>query len=251
MSCFGFPSQNTGHRGYLGQACRVAAFGMLVLLVSGCGSSVDPPAASIPSNTKSSEETKDGKTIPEVVKGPTIVIEEPGPPPPPPEVEITTSHGSIHVQLFRDKAPVTVENFLANYVSTKFYDGTIFHYIDDGFMIAGGGYLPDLQPKPTREEIFNEANDEMKNVKGTIAMARHPKYVNSATSQFFFNLADNPGLDHQGTEEGQEPGYCVFGKVIAGMDVLERIAKVNVADTEKFPNLPNDPVVIQSIKRLK
>ena len=168
-----------------------------------------------------------------------------------PEVLIVTSVGNIRVRLDAEKAPVAVDNFLRNYVDQQFYEGTIFHYVDNGFMAAAGGYTADMQPKATQPAILNEAENGLKNVRGAIAMARHPDYRNTATSQFFINLADNPTLDHQSRDSDAEYGYCVFGKVVEGMDVVDQIAAVPVHDLPQFPSIPVTPVVIESIRTVK
>ena len=164
---------------------------------------------------------------------------------------IETSEGDITVRLDMEKTPRTVENFLETYADRKHYDQTIFHYVEKGVMILGGGFTSDLELKETRAEIRNEAHSGLKNRRGTIAMARDPEYVHSGTCQFFFNLADNSSLDHKSRDNAEEYGYCVFGEVVEGMDVLGRIAKVEVRDTDEFPKLPVKSVVIQSIRRSK
>jgi cyclophilin family peptidyl-prolyl cis-trans isomerase len=165
-----------------------------------------------------------------------------------PEVLIETSKGSIRARLDAEKAPLTVDNFLTNYVERGFYNDTVFHYVDQGFMIAGGGYTADLQAKETRAYIKNESDNGLKNRRGSIAMARHPDHADSATSQFFINLVDNPGLDRKGDESPENAGYCVFGEIVEGMEVVDRIAEVPVADKGEFPNTPEEPVVIKSVK---
>ncbi|MCS6997758.1 MAG: peptidylprolyl isomerase, partial [Casimicrobiaceae bacterium] len=140
-----------------------------------------------------------------------------------PRVELRTSLGAITIELYPDKAPRTVENFL-RYVKEGFYDGTIFHRVIPKFMIQGGGFTPDFVQKPTRPPIRNEADNGLKNATGTIAMARTSD-PHSATAQFFINVADNRELDFRyPTQEGW--GYCVFGRVVKGMEVVERIARV-------------------------
>jgi cyclophilin family peptidyl-prolyl cis-trans isomerase len=156
-----------------------------------------------------------------------------------PVVVIETSVGDIVVELYPDKAPITVENFLA-YVKDGFYSGTIFHRVIKGFMIQGGGVTADGQRKPTRPPIKNEAANGLKNTRGTIAMARTSE-VDSATSQFFINTVDNAFLDYQGPEKF---GYCVFGKVIAGMEVVDKIERAPT----KPGDWPVDPVVIRAVK---
>jgi peptidyl-prolyl cis-trans isomerase B (cyclophilin B) len=158
-----------------------------------------------------------------------------------PVVVIETSVGDITVELYPDKAPLTVENFLG-YVKANFYSGTIFHRVIKGFMIQGGGQTADGQRKPTKAPIRNEATNGLKNTRGTIAMARTGE-VNSATAQFFINTVDNGFLDNKGTDP-QAFGYCVFGKVTAGMDVVDKIEKAST----KPGDFPVDPVVITAVK---
>lgn len=168
-----------------------------------------------------------------------------------PEVLLKTSEGDIRLRLDAEKSPLTVDNFLSNYVSRGFYDGTVIHYVEKGIMLAGGGYTTDLQPKQTRAFIKSEANNGLKNKRGTIAMVRQPDHADSATSQFFINLADNPGLNHAEGEGTEKDGYCVFGEVVQGMDVVDRIAKVQVADRGTFPKTPVTPVVIKSAEWIR
>ena len=164
-----------------------------------------------------------------------------------PVVVIETSMGNIKVELFEDKAPITVKNFLG-YVDDKFYDGTIFHRVIDGFMIQGGGYAPGLKEKKTKDQIKNEANNGLSNARGTLAMAR-TGVVDSATAQFFINHADNTQLDHKGPNP-REFGYAVFGKVIEGMDVVDKIAKVECGPNENGEiAVPKTDVVIKSVRR--
>lgn len=161
-----------------------------------------------------------------------------------PVVVIATSLGDITVELNKEKAPKTVENFLS-YVKEGFYAGTIFHRVIPGFMIQGGGYTVDLKRKQTKAPIPNEAANGLKNVRGAIAMARTAE-VNSATAQFFIDVADKPLLDHRG-ESPDLFGYAVFGKVIAGMAVVERIENTATGPRGAMPNVPVAPVVIKSI----
>jgi len=165
-----------------------------------------------------------------------------------PQVELKTTAGTIVVELYPEKAPKTVENFL-QYARDGFYDGTIFHRVIPGFMIQGGGFTADFKQKPTRAPIRNEAENGLKNTVGAIAMARTSD-PHSATAQFFINLADTPNLDFRfTTQEGY--GYCVFGKVVKGMDVVQRIAK---AETGLGPpphrDVPVKPIVIESARPL-
>jgi cyclophilin family peptidyl-prolyl cis-trans isomerase len=164
-----------------------------------------------------------------------------------PVVEIKTSMGTIKVELDDAKAPITVKNFLS-YVDEGFYEGTVFHRVIDGFMIQGGGMTAKLMQKNTHPPIKNEAGNGLKNLKGAIAMAR-TNVVDSATAQFFINVVDNPFLDHK-NETPQGFGYTVFGRVIEGMDVVDKIKKVRTGRKEGMDDVPVEPVVIESVKRL-
>lgn len=159
-------------------------------------------------------------------------------------VSIETSMGTIELELYRDKAPKSGENFLA-YANAGFYDGTIFHRVIPGFMIQGGGFTPDMGQKPTREPIANEADNGVTNDRGTIAMARTSD-PNSATAQFFINLVDNGFLNHTAKNAGGW-GYAVFGKVTAGMDVVDNIAAVATTNADGMGDVPVEPVVIERI----
>ena len=161
-----------------------------------------------------------------------------------PRVEVKTNRGPIVVELYQDKAPRTVANFL-QYAKSGFYDGTVFHRVMDGFMIQGGGFLPTMREKPTRAPIENEATNRVKNETGTLAMARTAN-PHSATAQFFINLKDNDFLDQRDTSQ-QGYGYAVFGKVVQGMDVVRAIAKVPTGTVGPFENVPREPVVIQAV----
>jgi len=163
-----------------------------------------------------------------------------------PKVLIKTSLGDITVELYPDKAPKTVENFLA-YVNSGFYDGTIFHRVIDNFMIQGGGFTRDLQQKRTRPAIANEAKNGLSNLRGTLAMARTSD-PNSATAQFFINVVDNPRLDFTSEQNGATWGYCVFGKVISGLDVVDKIKAVPTGAQGPFrSDVPVTPVVIEKM----
>lgn len=164
-----------------------------------------------------------------------------------PVVLIETSMGNIKVELYPDKAPITVKNFLS-YVESGFYSDTIFHRVIPNFMIQGGGFTKDFKMKKTNPPIKNEADNGLKNKRGTIAMAR-TMYIDSATSQFFINVADNDFLDHK-NKTMQGYGYAVFGKVIDGMEVVDRISKVKTGNYKGFDDVPLTPVVIKSIKIL-
>ncbi len=161
----------------------------------------------------------------------------------PPVVELETNMGAIVIELNEEKAPKTVENFL-NYVKSGHYDGTIFHRIIDGFMIQGGGMDAEMNEKATNAPIENEADNGLKNDKGTIAMAR-TQDPHSATSQFFVNVKDNDFLNHSG-KNMQGWGYTVFGKVTSGMDVIDKMRGVPTGRFGMHADVPKEPVVINS-----
>lgn len=162
-----------------------------------------------------------------------------------PQVELRTSAGTIVLELDRDKAPQTVENFL-QYLKDGHYNGTVFHRVIPGFMIQGGGFTSDMREKPTRGPIKNEAGNGLRNAAGTVAMARTPA-PHSASAQFFINVSDNASLDFRAaTPDGY--GYAVFGKVVKGMDVVNRIVKVATADRPPHANVPVKPVVIERLQ---
>ncbi len=167
-----------------------------------------------------------------------------------PQVRLDTSLGAITLELAEDQAPKTVENFLG-YVREGFYDGTIFHRVIDGFMIQGGGFTTDFQQKETRPPIRNEADNGLKNQRGTIAMARTGD-PHSATAQFFINVQDNPALDYRASTP-QGWGYAVFGKVVDGMDVVDQIRQVPTGAGGlggRFSDVPTSPVIIKSVTLL-
>ncbi len=159
-----------------------------------------------------------------------------------PLVTIHTSKGDIRLELYQKKSPVSVANFL-QYAKDGFYEGTIFHRVISHFMIQGGGMTADMKPKPTREPIVNEADNGLKNARGTIAMAR-TSVINSATSQFFINVEVNGSLDHVNKENSRNWGYAVFGRVIEGMDVVDDIRFVKTGPGD----VPLLPVFIRSVE---
>ena len=165
-----------------------------------------------------------------------------------PTVKIETNMGNIVVELDEAKAPQTVHNFL-KYVQAGFYDGTIFHRVIRGFMIQGGGLTADMQDKPTKAAIRNEANNGLHNRKYTIAMARTSE-PHSATSQFFINTANNTPLDYRSQNEG-EWGYAVFGRVISGKDVVDKIERVATTSRGIHKDVPISPIIIRKITVLK
>lgn len=163
-----------------------------------------------------------------------------------PQVQFKTSAGNFTVELNPQAAPKTVDNFL-QYVNSGFYNGTVFHRVIPGFMIQGGGFTADMNEKPTRAPIPNESQNGLKNTKGTIAMARTSN-PNSATAQFFVNVSDNASLDYP-SPDGY--GYAVFGKVVAGMDTVEKIKGVATTSKGMYRDVPVTPVVIESASVVK
>jgi cyclophilin family peptidyl-prolyl cis-trans isomerase len=192
-----------------------------LLLLAGCG------GEDIPGRTKASRITE---TTQPAGKNPVVVLD--------------TSMGQIKVELFADKAPITVQNFLG-YVDDKFYDGTIFHRVIDGFMVQGGGFEPGLKEKKTKLPIKNEAGNGLSNARGTIAMARTDK-PDSATAQFYINVVDN---GYRLDRTPRNAGYCVFGKVIDGLDVVDKIKEVRTGEQNGFEDVPVQDVIIKSIRR--
>jgi cyclophilin family peptidyl-prolyl cis-trans isomerase len=164
-----------------------------------------------------------------------------------PVVLIDTSVGPIKIELFETKAPTTVKNFL-QYVEDKHYDGTIFHRVIPGFMMQGGGMEPGLKEKKTRAPIKNESDNNLSNKRGTIAMARLSA-PDSASAQFFINVVDNFRLDK--AQAPDKVGYCVFGQVVEGMDVVDKISKVKTGAKSVHENVPLEDIVIKSVRLVK
>lgn len=173
-------------------------------------------------------------------------LQAPAPTPAPgnPVAVISTTMGEITVELFKDRAPVSVENFL-QYVSGGFYEGTIFHRVKPGYVVQGGGFTAEMVEKTTRPPILNEATNGLKNTRGTVAMAR-TRALRSATSQFYINLANNSALDHRGYSP-EDFGYAVFGRVLSGMDVVDKIAATPTGSSGPHDDVPLTPVVIQKV----
>ncbi|HCW47743.1 MAG TPA: peptidylprolyl isomerase B [Erwiniaceae bacterium] len=159
-------------------------------------------------------------------------------------VTFQTNHGDIVIKTFDDKAPATVQNFL-DYCREGFYDNTIFHRVINGFMIQGGGFEPGMKQKATKAEIRNEANNGLKNTRGTLAMAR-TSAPHSATAQFFINVADNDFLNFR-DESLQDWGYCVFAEVVEGMDVVDKIKAVSTGRSGMHQDVPKEDVIIQKV----
>ncbi len=158
-------------------------------------------------------------------------------------VVFETSKGNFTIELYPNEAPVTVENFL-QYVDDGHFNNTIFHRVIPGFVIQGGGFTPDMSQKPTRPPIKNEADNGLKNLHGTLSMARTSD-VNSATSQFFINIADNDFLDHG----SRDFGYAVFGKIVEGLDVIDAIAVVETGNKGGHQDVPVEQIVVTAARR--
>ena len=182
------------------------------------------------------------------VQVPTVQPQAVVPAPGNPVALISTSLGDMTVELYKDRAPVSVENFL-QYANEGFYNDTVFHRVRKGFMIQGGGYTTTLVEKPTRPPILNEASEKLNNVRGTIAMARR-QALRSATSQFYINVVDNRALDHTGFSP-DDFGYAVFGRVLSGMEVADRIAAVPTTSKGDMEDVPIDPVLIKGVRAVK
>jgi peptidyl-prolyl cis-trans isomerase B (cyclophilin B) len=192
-----------------------------------------------------------GKSNPVVVKEGVEVVDlktpkDAKPPVLKPVVIMKTSMGDVKIELDPEKAPLTVKNFL-DYVDSKYYNGTIFHRVISNFMIQGGGLTPNMQQKQTKKPIKNEAYNGLSNSRGTVAMAR-TNIVDSATSQFFINVKDNKFLDHK-DNSARRFGYCVFGKVVDGMDVVDKIRNVKTGTKGYSRDVPVKPVFIKEIVR--
>ncbi|MBL8829039.1 MAG: peptidylprolyl isomerase [Planctomycetaceae bacterium] len=225
---------------------------ILMASVSGCSKSTESaPAAAAPTTPQTApvgdryarqvdaptEPALAHVALPEVKQQPT------------PFVVIKTTEGSFKLRLDTEHAPRTVYNFVA-YVNSGHYTNTIFHQVERGYAILGGGFTEDMQEKPSRYAIPNEATNGLKNRRGTIAMARRIDDPHSATCQFIINLVDNPSLDHQGPEP-EKYGFCVFGEVVEGFETLDKIAAAEVRDVEGFVKLPVKPIKITGIHTLR
>lgn len=203
----------------------------LALLVPTFALAQAPASPAKPATTKAAPKAAKSTTTAPAAEAPAA----------PPKVQLHTSLGDITIELYADKAPKSVENFLT-YVKSGFYDGTIFHRVIADFMVQGGGFTRDLRQKPTRAAIPIESKNGLSNLRGTVAMARTAD-PNSATAQFFINTVDNPRLDYAGDAN---PGYAVFGKVIAGLDVVDKIRAVPTGAQGPFrSDVPLTPVVIE------
>ncbi len=205
--------------------------GILPLLGHGIAQADDPPRASLTAPTQDRTAASSGPTA--ASSGPTVVM--------------NTTMGEIQIRLFPDRAPVSVANFLS-YVDDGFYNGTIFHRVSEGYVIQGGGFTATFQKKETRAPIKNEAGNGLSNRRGSMAMARI-NLVDSATSQFFINVADNSFIDHK-NETTRGYGFAVFGEVVSGMEVVDRIAAVKTGTRGPFPaECPLETVTILTVTR--
>ena len=167
-----------------------------------------------------------------------------------PRVALETSMGRIVLELYPDKAPLTVANFLS-YVKDGHYNGTVFHRVIGDFLIQGGAYTPDMQQKPERAPVANESSNGLSNLRGTLAAARRGGDATSATAQFFINTVDNRQLDYRGDATAELSGFCVFGRVVEGMDVVDRIRVVPTGAKPPFAtDVPVTPVLVESAKQL-
>ena len=232
----------------------ILAIVLILSLGLGCGGSEAPPESSTTAEPEPEPVEQAKVEPPPVVEEPPPAPEpkkepkpkvEPKPPAGPPVIVMETSKGTIKIELAPDRAPVTVENFLS-YVDDKFYDGLIFHRVIPDFMIQGGGFDPAMNEKPNKAPIKNEAKGGLSNLRGTIAMARTGD-PHSATSQFYINHQTNRGLDPD-----QEPsgwGYCAFGKVIEGIEVVDAIAAVATGMKAGMRDVPAEAVTIKSVRR--
>lgn len=213
--------------------------GVLVIASGGCGSQADSPDAKGSADAKSVSQT--GATAPG-----SKARRNQGDPLHP-RVVLHTSRGDITLRLDAENAPLTVSNFL-DYVDNGHFNGLIFHQVVNGYIVLGGGFTPDLQERSTRPAIRNEAHNGLQNRRGTVAMARSLDAIDSATCQFFINLDDNETLDYT-SRDAEGYGFCVFGEVIGGMDVVDAMAKVPVQDVAGFEMVPTEPIVITSAHR--
>ena len=232
-------------------AARLILLGLALLTLAvacwltGCGGKSETPEASAASAPETPAEGGTAqKAAPAKVR--------PAPPKPvDPIVVLHTSAGDIKVHLFAEKAPQTVDNFLNNYARRGFYDQTVFHHIEPGLMLIGGGFTADLQPKETRAAIYNESRNGLANRKGTVSMIHDPDAAHSATSQFFINLVDNPAFDFKSGDVEDTFGYCVFGEVTEGMEIVEQIAATPTAAQGDFPAVPTQMVMIQKVEQVR
>jgi len=213
--------------------------GYFLVVMAGCDTSETPNRSVTASIESDSVAAVDGGVL-EGVR--TATLQDPNFP----TIQFVTSAGVVVVELDMEKAPITAKNFLW-YIDNGHYDGTIFHQVIPDYMVLGGGYTKSYVEKPTQFWIRNEAYNGLKNLRGTIAMARRLEEADSSTCQFFFNLVDNPHLDHKSRQSAEQYGYCVFGRVIEGLEVVDRIGRVSITDKDSFKSTPQQPVVIEQV----
>jgi peptidyl-prolyl cis-trans isomerase A (cyclophilin A) len=222
-------------RTFLAATCALA---LVVVAVGGCGSSEKPAQQdAAPQTDGSAQQDAAPQTDGPAQEDATLAN---------PVVVMVTTMGTIEVELFANDSPIGTANFLA-YVDAQFYDATIIHRVIPGFVIQGGGLTADMTRKPTQAAIVNEAGNGLKNLRGTLSYAR-TSAIDSATSQFFVNLVDNAGLDHK-DDTASGFGYAVFGRVGAGMDVVDAIAAVPTQTVGSYEDVPVTPVVVTSAQR--
>lgn len=241
------------------RCCLAATLAVLTLVLgTGCGGGADSAAVATADTTDvtpathsraGSDSRKPALQPREYVPQPSIYVNAVS------EIEMPvvvlhTSAGDIKIELEIEKSPKTVLNFLENYVRSGFYDQTIIHYVDADSFVMAGGFTTNLELKPTSSPIYNESNNGLSNVRGSVAMSRDAESAHSATSQFFINVKDNTDLDYQGSESDSARGYCVFGRVIEGMEVVDQIAQGQVRVEGDFGRLPVETIVIESIEEL-
>lgn len=231
----------------------VRCFGVWIgcLAIAGCGKSEPSATTAAPTETSAPVTTQQAATpAASAAKSSVALVTHTTPVAAAPQEDVYlvlhTSLGNLTVRLYEKQAPRTVNNFL-DYARGRHYDGTVFHLVESGYVAVGGGYDANLQLKPVRYPIANEAKNGLKNVRGALTMARDPRDANSATSQFFINLADNPQLDHRG-ESAEEFGYCVFGQVVDGLDVLDKMSQAPTGSQKGFDKMPTPAIVLNTIK---
>ena len=214
----------------------------------GCGSKTQPATVV---DAAAVETAQSGASVPAITPTSATRARPPEPKPVDPKVVLHTSLGDITIQLFQEKAPRTVENFLRGYAERGYYDQTIFHHAEPGLMLIAGGYTAELERKPARAPIYNESRNGLSNAWATVAMIREAHAPHSAASEFFINLADNPDFDFHASADDEQFGYCVFGEVIGGMDIVDRIAKLETTNQGDFTKIPSPLATILSIERLQ
>lgn len=224
--------------------CAVTALSFIAVGFAGCNHSTSSDEKSAAVHDDSGGD--DDKSVADTEKA---AKPQHAPGPYYPTVVLKTTLGDLTIELDPQTAPRTVNNFL-NYVESGFYNQTIFHQVDAGYIALGGTYTPELVEREGRYPIANEADNGRKNVRGTIAMARQIDAIDSSTCQFFINLNDNPHLDHRG-DSPEDFGFCVFGKITEGMEVLQKLSAVEVEDKDDFTKLPVETVLIESAYRLR